>query len=106
MGEYITRIDSAPVAITGDTLEQAVIAHFAHLAKKAGVGNGAGYRLVRVSLEPSPHGSTIGGKPYTMLHIDARGADLAHRPAAAEPKRTTIYFTGRHIETVQDLTLE
>ena len=106
MNHYYTRINNRDLTITGKSLEDAIIHHFATLAREAGVGNAAGYQLKSVTLQPGPTNSTIGGKPYTMLVIDARGYDLAHEPASDTPKRTTIYFEGCHVESAHELRLK
>ncbi len=76
--------------IRGETLKDAVEDQFENIAKGAGVGNAAGWKLAEVTLSYNP--AILGGTGGAELCITAWGADLAHRKADAATTTTCVWI--------------
>lgn len=77
---------SCPVNLPGDDLADAITGGWDTIAKEAGLGNAAGYKLHSAIAEYAP--GIIGGKGGCRLTIKASGLPLAHRPHDSYPSKT------------------
>lgn len=84
----------ADYAISGETVIKAVEKNFERIAKRAQIGNVAGYRLAKVVLEYQK--GIFGGKGGGVLSITAYGSDglVGYDPETDEPKTTELWIEG------------
>lgn len=80
--------------ISGETVINAVEKNFERIAKRARIGNVAGYRLAKVVLEYRKE--IFGGKGGGVLSITAYGSDglVGYDPETDEPKTTELWIEG------------
>lgn len=75
-------------SISGATLIEAIHANFGRIAKEAQLGNAAGYRVLKASVEYRP--GILGGKGGCALSITAKG--LYPAPGAEAVKTTEVWI--------------
>lgn len=80
--------------ISGETVIKAVEENFERIAKRARIGNVAGYSLIKVVLEYRKE--IFGGNGGGVLSITARGSDelVNYNPETDEPKTTELWIEG------------
>lgn len=78
--------------ISGETVIKAVEKNFERIAKRARIGNVAGYSLSKVVLEYRKE--IFAGKGGAVLSITARGSDelVGYDPETDEPKTTELWI--------------
>ena len=78
--------------ISGETVIKAVEQNFERIAKRARIGNVAGYSLIKVVLEYRKE--IFGGKGGGVLSITAYGSDglVGYDPETDEPKTTELWI--------------
>jgi hypothetical protein len=77
--------------LTPEAIADSIARHLDTIARRVTIGSAAGYKNVRIQVRDYNLQSTIGGKHYHAVIVQATGLPLAHRPDTETQHQHTWY---------------